>query len=250
MLAISGWILDPDRKKMSKSKGNVVVPNEVLDKFGADAVRYWAASAKLGADTAYEINQMKIGRRLAIKILNASKFVLNLGATDANVLTDDAAVVTNGLDRSLLARLSTVIEDAKRAFDNYDYARALDITESFFWSFTDDYVELVKDRAYGGHGEAEQASVLATLATTLDSVLRLFAPFLPFATEEVWGWWRTGSVHLTQWPSTDHLASAVEGADPAILPLVGVALSGIRKAKSDAKVKRTPKFSPEKFTLQ
>ncbi|TAP27469.1 MULTISPECIES: valine--tRNA ligase [Micrococcaceae] len=244
--AISGWILDPDRKKMSKSKGNVVVPNEVLDKFGADAVRYWAASAKLGADTAYEINQMKIGRRLAIKILNASKFVLNLGATDANVLTDDAAVVTNGLDRSLLARLSTVIEDAKRAFDNYDYARALDITESFFWSFTDDYVELVKDRAYGGHGEAEQASVLATLATTLDSVLRLFAPFLPFATEEVWGWWRTGSVHLTQWPSTDHLASAVEGADPAILPLVGVALSGIRKAKSDAKVKqRTEVLSGE-----
>lgn len=236
--AISGWILDPDRKKMSKSKGNVVVPTEVLEKFGADAVRYWAASARLGADTAYEINQMKIGRRLAIKILNASKFVLNLGATEANILTDDAAVTTNGLDRSLLARLAVVIEDTKRAFESYDYARALDITESFFWSFTDDYVELIKDRAYGGHGQAEQASVLAALATTLDAVLRLFAPFLPFATEEVWSWWRTGSVHQSAWPTAGHLAQVRQSADTAVLPTVGLALSGIRKAKSDAKVKQ------------
>ncbi|MDR4532603.1 valine--tRNA ligase [Glutamicibacter sp. PS] len=236
--AISGWILDPDRKKMSKSKGNVVVPNDVLEQFGADAVRYWAASAKLGADTAYEVAQMKIGRRLAIKILNASKFVLNLGATQADVLSGDGSAVVNGMDRSLLVRLSAVIEDAQRAFENYDYARALDITESFFWSFTDDYVELVKDRAYGGHGEAEKASALATLATTLDAVLRLFAPFLPFATEEVWGWWRAGSVHRANWPSAQHLAGAIEGADAGILPTVGLALSGIRKAKSDAKVKQ------------
>ncbi|WP_372699104.1 valine--tRNA ligase [Arthrobacter sp. JSM 101049] len=236
--AISGWILDPDRKKMSKSKGNVVVPTDVLNDFGADAVRYWAASAKLGADTAYEVAQMKIGRRLAIKILNASKFVLNLGATEANVLEGDAHLVTNGLDRSLLARLSGVIEEANRAFESYDYARALDLVESFFWSFTDDYVELVKDRAYGARGEAEQASVLAALATTLDAVLRLFAPFLPFATDEVWGWWRAGSVHRASWPTNAHLAGAVEGADTAVLPAVGVALGGIRKAKSEAKVKQ------------
>lgn len=236
--AISGWILDPDRKKMSKSKGNVVVPTDVLNDYGSDAVRYWAASAKLGADTAYEINQMKIGRRLAIKILNASKFVLNLGATEANVIAGDASVITNGLDKSLLARLSQVIDDASRAFDAYDYARALDITESFFWSFTDDYVELIKDRAYGARGDAEQASVLATLATTLDSVLRLFAPFLPFATEEVWGWWRAGSVHRAPWPGSAHLVGAVEGANTAVLPIVGEALSGIRKAKSEAKVKQ------------
>ncbi|WP_417235554.1 valine--tRNA ligase [Arthrobacter sp.] len=236
--AISGWILDPDRKKMSKSKGNVVVPTDVLNDFGADAVRYWAASAKLGADTAYEVAQMKIGRRLAIKILNASKFVLNLGATQANVLDGDAHLVTNGLDRSLLARLSEVIEEADRAFGTYDYARALDIVESFFWSFTDDYVELVKDRAYGARGDEEQASVLAALATTLDAVLRLFAPFLPFATEEVWGWWRSGSVHRASWPTNTHLAGAVEGADTAVLPTVGAALGGIRKSKSEAKVKQ------------
>ncbi|MGJ9402684.1 valine--tRNA ligase [Arthrobacter sp. KK5.5] len=236
--AISGWILDPDRKKMSKSKGNVVVPTDVLNEFGSDAVRYWAASAKLGADTAYEIAQMKIGRRLAIKLLNASKFVLNLGATEANVLTGDAAVVTNGLDKSLLTRLSDVIEQSTRAFEAYDYARALSITESFFWSFTDDYVELIKDRAYGARGDEEQASVLAALATTLDAVLRLLAPFLPFATEEVWGWWRSGSVHRAEWPGAEHLTAAVEGADASVLPIVGIALGGIRKAKSEAKVKQ------------
>ena len=232
--AISGWILDPDRKKMSKSKGNVVVPTDVLNEYGSDAVRYWAASAKLGADTAYEIAQMKIGRRLAIKLLNASKFVLNLGATENSVVSTDLSVLTNPLDRAVLAQLSDVIAQATKAFDNYDYARALQITESFFWQFTDDYVELIKDRAYGAAGETEQASVLAALATTLDSLLRLFAPFLPFATEEVWGWWRTGSVHRAEWPA----ALEITGGDTTMLGTVGIALSGIRKAKSEAKVKQ------------
>lgn len=236
--ALSGWILDPDRKKMSKSKGNVVVPNEILDEFGSDAVRYWAASAKLGADTAYEVAQMKIGRRLAIKLLNASKFALNLGATEANIIVDDAAVVTNALDRSLLVRLAEVIEQSTRAFEQYDYARALAITESFFWSFTDDYVELIKDRAYGARGEEEQASVLATLATTLDALLRLLAPFQPFATEEVWGWWRAGSVHRAAWPTADSFGNAVADADARVLIDVALALGGLRKAKSEAKVKQ------------
>lgn len=231
--AISGWILDPDRKKMSKSKGNVVVPTDVLDEFGSDAVRYWATSAKLGADTAYEIAQMKIGRRLAIKLLNASKFVLNLGATENSVVATDLAVLTNPLDRAVLAQLADVVGQSTKAFENYDYARALQITESFFWQFTDDYVELIKDRAYGAAGEAEQASVLAALATSLDTLLRLFAPFLPFATEEVWGWWRNGSVHRAQWPS----AVEVDG-DTTLLATVGTALSGVRKAKSEAKVKQ------------
>ncbi|MBX7444459.1 MULTISPECIES: valine--tRNA ligase [unclassified Arthrobacter] len=250
--AISGWILDPDRKKMSKSKGNVVVPTDVLNEFGSDAVRYWAASARLGADTAYEIAQMKIGRRLAIKLLNASKFVLNLGATENSVLSGDLSVLTNPLDRALLAQLADVVAQSTKAFDNYDYARALQLTETFFWQFTDDYVELIKDRAYGAAGEAEQASVLAALATTLDTLLRLFAPFLPFATEEVWSWWRTGSVHRAAWPA----ALAIPGGDTTMLATVGVALSGVRKAKSEAKVKqRTEVLSatitaPEGLTAQ
>jgi valyl-tRNA synthetase len=250
--AISGWILDPDRKKMSKSKGNVVVPTDVLEEYGSDAVRYWAASARLGADTAYEIAQMKIGRRLAIKLLNASKFVLNLGATEASVLSGDLSVLTNPLDRAVLAQLAEVVAQSTKAFDNYDYARALQVTESFFWQFTDDYVELIKDRAYGAAGEAEQASVLAALATTLDTLLRLFAPFLPFATEEVWSWWRNGSVHRAEWPA----GLEIPGGDTTMLAIVGVALSGVRKAKSEAKVKqRTEVLSatitaPEALTAQ
>ncbi|BCW54903.1 MULTISPECIES: valine--tRNA ligase [unclassified Arthrobacter] len=250
--AISGWILDPDRKKMSKSKGNVVVPTDVLNEYGSDAVRYWAASARLGADTAYEIAQMKIGRRLAIKLLNASKFVLNLGATENSVLAGDLSGLSNPLDRALLAQLADVVTQSTKAFDNYDYARALQLTETFFWQFTDDYVELIKDRAYGAAGEAEQASVLAALATTLDTLLRLFAPFLPFATEEVWSWWRNGSVHRAAWPA----ALEIPGGDTTMLATVGVALSGVRKAKSEAKVKqRTEVLSatitaPEALTAQ
>ncbi|MDQ6739742.1 MAG: valine--tRNA ligase [Actinomycetota bacterium] len=243
--AISGWILDPDRKKMSKSKGNVVVPTDVLKDFGSDAVRYWAASAKLGADTAYEIGQMKIGRRLAIKLLNASKFVLNLGATEASVLTGTWAAgdhpVSNPLDAALLAQLADVVDQATAAFETYDYARALQLTETFFWSFTDDYVELIKDRAYGAAGDVEQASVLTALATTLDALLRLFAPFIPFATDEVWSWWRKGSVHRAPWPEAYRPATGAAGesaGDITMLATVGAALSGIRKAKSEAKVKQ------------
>lgn len=246
--ALSGWILDPDRKKMSKSRGNVVVPDDVLERFGTDAVRYWAASAKLGADTAFEEAQMKIGRRLAIKLLNASKFAFGMGVTEAHIVTGatGAEAVTAPLDRALLARLRSVVEQATEHFKNYDYARALSVTESFFWEFTDDYVELVKDRAYGSQGDDAQASVRATLATTLDRLLRLFAPVLPFAADEVWRWWRHGSVHAAAWPKAGDL-DAVSG-DPAILSSVGNALSGLRRAKSDAKVKQRTEIISARIT--
>ena len=236
--ALSGWILDPERKKMSKSKGNVVVPDDLLVRFGTDAVRYWAASAKLGADTAFEEAQMKIGRRLAIKLLNASKFAFGMGMTEAHIVSGEAGseVITEPLDRSVLAQLRDVVAQATEHFENYDYARALGVAEHFFWEFTDDYVELVKDRAYGTHGEAAQASVRATLATVLDKLLRLFAPIMPFAADEVWRWWRSGSVHGASWPQAADL-EAVAG-DPAILGSVSEALSGLRRAKSDAKVKQ------------
>ena len=142
-------------------------------------------------------------------------------------------MLTNPLDRAVLAQLADVVQQATKAFENYDYARALQITESFFWHFTDDYVELIKDRAYGAAGETEQASVLAALATSLDTLLRLFAPFLPFATEEVWSWWRTGSVHRA---AVARRRGGRRRHHPA--GHRGTALSGIRKAKSEAKVKQ------------
>jgi valyl-tRNA synthetase len=232
--AISGWILDPDRKKMSKSKGNVVTPMALLEEHGSDAVRYWAASARLGTDAAFDPGQMKIGRRLAFKVLNASKFALGLEVDRSGADRVDLTAITHPLDRSLIARLADVVESATTAFDDYQHTRALEVTETFFWTFCDDYVELVKERAYGERGAEGQASAKATLALTLDVVLRLFAPFLPFVTDEVWSWWRQGSVHRQPWPTLNEVA--IDEGEVRLLVLVGEALSQVRKAKSEAQV--------------
>jgi valyl-tRNA synthetase len=223
--AISGWILDPDRKKMSKSKGNVVVPTELLDQYGSDAVRYWAANGRYGVDTAFDPGQLKVGRRLGIKILNASKFVLSLpGPTGP---------VTAAVDRSLLASLDAMAREASAALSSYDHTGAIEAIERFFWMFCDDYLELVKARAYDEAG-AGGASARATLRLALSVLLRLFAPFLPFVTEEVWSWWQSGSVHAAAWPSPDE--SSAEAGDPAVLAVAADVLGQVRKAKTAAKL--------------
>ncbi len=230
---ISGFIVDPDRKKMSKSKGNVVTPAAMLETHGSDAVRYWAASSRLGTDAAFDPQnpkQIKIGRRLAIKVLNAAKFVYSFPTPAASPVEAVETTVTNPLDLDLLAELGRVVETATIALDGYDHAKALESTEQLFWTFCDDYLELVKERAYGAATPAEQASAVTTLRTALDVFLRLFAPFIPFATEEVWSWTHQGSVHAAQWPTP-----TIDRSPTGLLGVVGTALIGIRRAKTDAK---------------
>lgn len=227
-VAISGWILDPDRKKMSKSKGNVVTPMALLEEYGSDAVRYWAAMGRPGTDTAFDTGQMKIGRRLAIKLLNASKFGLSLGAHQ------NFAQITYPLDKSMVAQLAQVVENSTKAFNNYDYTKALESIESFFWNFTDDYLELIKERVYGAQGDDAANSAKAALGLALSVIHRLFAPFLPFVAEEVWSWWQSGSIHKSNWPQVSELSQFGENSD--LLNQVSQVLMEIRKSKTTAQL--------------
>ena len=226
--AISGWILDPDRKKMSKSKGNVVTPMGLLEEHGADGVRYWAASGRPGADTAFDTGQMRVGRRLSIKLLNASKFVLANPEPRSDVFAP--------VDRGLLTMVGRLVRESTQELEDYNYASVLQKAEALFWFFCDNYLELVKSRRYGDQGAAAAGSANSALLNALSALLRVFAPYLPFVTEEIWSWWRPGSIHAAPWPTAEELFDVAGGEDDRAartLELAAAVLGEIRKKKSE-----------------
>jgi valyl-tRNA synthetase len=228
--AISGFVLDPDRKKMSKSKGNVVTPLALLEEYGSDGVRYWAARGGPGVDTAFDVGQMKIGRKLAMKLLNLAKFILAGEQADGPV--------TEPLDRGMLMSLAALVQDATGELEQYEYARALTKIEGFFWDFCDNYIEATKSRRYGDFGPPAAASASTAMRTALSVMLRLLAPYLAFTSEEVWSWWQDGSVHRAAWPTAAELqpADGDHAAAQQSHTALAAALGAIRKGKTDAKV--------------
>jgi valyl-tRNA synthetase len=232
--AISGFVTDPDRKKMSKSKGNVVTPMALLEEHGSDGVRYWAASARQGTDAVFDPSEMRVGRRLAIKVLNASKFALSSA--------EPQGAITAAVDCAMLRSLAMLVVAATRDFEAYDYARVLQRTEEFFWRFCDDYLELVKGRRYGEQGREAAASANSALVAALSVMLRLLAPFLPFVTEEVWSWWQDGSIHTSRWPTRSEVEALLpegsagrQDADQQIYQWATDVLFEVRKQRSEAK---------------
>ena len=251
---VSGWILDPDRKKMSKSKGNVITPMHLLDTYMADGVRYWSSTARLGTDTAFDEKVLAVGKRLVTKIFNAAKYVLGQ--------TADVHPVTSEIDRAFVHALGKLVSDATAAFDRFDYAGALSMTEQFFWSqFTDTFVELVKGRARGERGVSDEArgSAVAALRLGLSVLLRLFAPALPYITEEVWSWAfaeETGhkSIHRAPWPTAAELEGVAKPESPKSHEVAAAAMAAINKRKSElgasvGRVVRTGKVAANEATL-
>ncbi len=196
---ISGWVLDPDKKKMSKSKGNVIVPNDLIEEYGADAVRYWSANARLGTDTANDEKVFKVGKKLVVKIFNASKFVLNNYHEVDNL---DITNIKNPLDISAIFIFNNYLLKITENLDKYQFAEALNLTEDFFWNyFTDNYIELVKNRRQSG-SPIDSLSASTTLILILENILKIFSPFVPMITEEIWSTMHPDkdSIHLQKWP--------------------------------------------------
>ena len=239
-VVISGWILDPDRKKMSKSQGNVVTPEPLIDQFGSDSVRYWAARARLGVDTAYDEQVFKVGKRLCTKLFNASKFALGrFSEIDPAQLGPEKIV--NEPDRAMVALLRELIERATAAFDNFDYAQALSLIEDFFWhSFCDNYLELAKPRTYDEELTEGRLSAAATLRLVHRALVRMFAPYLPFLTEEVWHWAYSGdagmneSVHRSAWPTLAECEGVAAPAKRETFDAAVAVIEAVRKAKAEA----------------
>lgn len=256
---ISGWCLAADKSKMSKSKGNVITPVDLIEDKGTDSVRYWASTSRLGTDTAFSEDLLKIGRKLVNKLWNAASFVAvnfdKIKGTPTTAQGDTSSgIINQTLDLWILSRLNLCIKKATHEFEGFEYCDARVAIEDFFWNdFCDNYLELVKARAYGENIAPEaQQSALYTLYHCLDALLRLFAPFVPHITEELYShifddrYAQNGSVHARgSWPHALNYPfdASAEASGIACVEVLNI----IRKAKSEAGV--SIKFPVEKVEV-
>ena len=256
---ISGFVVDPDRKKMSKSRGVAITPLPLVNKHGADAVRYWSANGRLGMDMTFDESVFMVGSKLVTKLFNAGKFVLMQSA--------ERGEITEELDRAFALDLFGMVQRATELFERYEFANALQVINEFFWnSFADNYIELVKRRARSEEDSSVRTSAVETLRLGLDVLLRLYAPFVPTITEEVWSWSFAsesgfGSIHQAAWPTENERSAAEVGGSPEDGPLTASspvhlrldearrpkdassfrtacsAIAAVRKAKADAGIR-------------
>ncbi|MGC8844818.1 MAG: valine--tRNA ligase [Candidatus Hydrogenedens sp.] len=241
-VVLSGWILDPDRKKMSKSHGNVVTPEPLIEQHGADSVRYWSAKARLGVDTAYDEQAFKVGRKLCTKLFNASKFaIMQLQNVDRGLLK--RGIIQNPIDISVINELKTCIQRATASFEEFDYAQSLMLTEEFFWNvFCDNYLEIIKPRVYQPELNNERLSACSALRLIHRAIIRLFAPYLPYITEEIWSWEYSNdkdmanSIHRSPWPSIEEFNEVPPTKYPELYEDLILLINPIRKAKADANI--------------
>ncbi len=249
-LMISGWCLAEDKSKMSKSKGNVITPVALIEEKGTDAVRYWAATSRLGQDTAFSPDLLKIGKKLVGKLWNATQFAAihlsKLESAPSTAATDTA--ITETLDRWILSRLGETVAKATEAFTRYEYADALDATNQFFWAdFCDNYLELIKKRVYNKDGSATanaQQSAIRTLYYVLDGILKLYAPFTPHVTEELYAhifadqYAAKDSLHAQgQWPKTSNYPIDAQALEKGAQALGVLALIRAHKSGTNRSIK-------------
>jgi valyl-tRNA synthetase len=240
-VAISGWGLAPEGAgKISKSRGGgPMTPDAMIGKYSADAVRYWAASTGFGKDTIISEERIQAGAKLATKLWNVARLSEHVLA---GYTAPEASPALAPADRWLLARLRRLVERVTALLTEYDYATAKAETESFFWAaLADNYLELAKMRLYDAADPVAEGARY-TLRTALLTVLKLFAPFLPYVTEEVWSWWREGSIHTAPWPTAEELTSLLADnstetarADQQTYSWATDLLFEVRKQRSEAK---------------
>jgi len=238
---ISGWALDPHGKKMSKSKGNVIAPQAMIDKYSADALRFWAGGCKLGDDLPFQEKDLVTGKKTVTKLWNACKFAL----MHLEDYTPGDAPDLEEVDKWILSEMNKLIAHCTESFDKYEYSRIKQEVDKFFWkTICDNYLEIVKDRLYNpdSRGKEARKSGQHTLYLLLLNTLKLFAPIMPFITEELYQVYfkqheGAKSIHVSSWPVAEETDDSLKLVGETVLYAVDAA----RKAKTEKQVSlRTP----------